>query len=309
MEKIAVIEASVPGRVWAVVFAKAGFEVSLYDSSPDQGAETLRIIRDRVNELQCYGQLSDPADVVFARISIATTLEAAVEGAFHVQEAGTDTPEFKIEIFAKLDKIAAPDAVLASSTSTVFPSTFSENVPGRHRCIVVHPVQPPYGVRAIEVVPGQWTSPEVVERSRAQVERCGLVPIMIKREMAGYVINSLQIALACEAFRLVSEGVASPEDVEAVVREGLGPRWSFMGPFVNAGVNSPGGIAGAFNAQAAFYTKVRAAQTPVALTPELIGKVHEALSGILNPGNAEERREWRDRRLMALAQFQSSQPK
>ena len=309
MEKIAVVEASVASRVWAVVFAKAGFQVSIYEGSSDQGAETLRIIRARLADLKFYGQLVDPADAVFARISIAGTLEEALEGAFHVQESGTDTAEAKIEIFARLDRIAAPDTVLASSTSTVFPSIFSENVPGRQRCIVVHPVQPPYGVRAVEVIPGKWTSPDVVARSRALVERCGLVPIMIQREAAGYVINSLQVALACEAFRLVAEGVASPEDVEAVVREGLGPRWSFMGPFVTAGINAPGGIAGFFRGQAEFYGKVRAGQTPVALTPELIGKVHEALSGVLNPANVQERREWRDRRLMALAQHQAAQPK
>jgi 3-hydroxyacyl-CoA dehydrogenase len=214
----------------------------------------------------------------------------------------------KIAVFARMGEIAGADTVLASSTSTVFPSAFSENAPGRDRCIVVHPVQPPYALRAVEVVPSQWTSPATVARSRALVERCRLVPIMIQRELPGYVINSLQVALMFEALRLVSEGVASAADCDAVVKHGLGLRWSFMGPFETAAVNPPGGIEGFFERQAEFYSMVQETQKPVKLTPELIGAVHEAMSHIIRPEIAEQRREWRDRRLMALAEHQSKQP-
>jgi 3-hydroxyacyl-CoA dehydrogenase len=308
MDKIAVIESGVAGRVWAIVFARAGFNVSFYESSPVDGAESLRWIRVRLQELRSYGRLADPEDEVMARISAASSLEAALDGAIHAQESGEDTLAAKIAIFARMDQIAGPNTVLASSTSVVFPTEFSEHVPGRNRCIVVHPVQPPYALRAVEIIPGRWTSPETTGRSRALIERCGLVPVMIQREVPGYVINSLQIALAAEAFRLVSEGVASAEDCEAVVKHGLGLRWSFMGPFETAGINAPGGVADYFTRQADFFNMVRATQTPVKLTPELIGAVDEAMSNILKPGASGERREWRDRRLMALAEHQSKQP-
>lgn len=308
MDKIAVIETSVAGRIWAIVFARAGFAVSLYGSSAANGADTLQLIRARLQELRAYGQLAEPEDEVLARIAPAASLEAALDGAIHAQESGEDTLAAKIAMFARMDAIAGPDTVLASSTSTVLPSAFSETIPGRHRCLVVHPVQPPYAVRAVEIVPGQWTAADVVARSRVLIERCGLVPIMIKREVPGYVINSLQIALVSEAFRLVAEGVATAEDCEAVVKHGLGPRWSFMGPFESGGVNAAGGIADFFGRQAAFYETVRANQVPVRLTPELIAAVAEALSGSVRPDNATARREWRDRRLMALGKHQAEQP-
>jgi 3-hydroxyacyl-CoA dehydrogenase len=308
MEKIAVIEAGVVGRIWAIVFAGAGFEVSLYGSPPSDGAEALSFIRARVRELQSYGQLADPEEAVLGRISLAGSPEEALDGAFHAQENGPNTLEAKIALFTRMDAIAGPDTVLASSSSTIVPSAFSESMPGRQRCIVVHPVQPPYALRAVEIVAGLWTSPDVVARSRALVERCGLVPVMIHREVPGYVLNALQIALVMEAFRLVSEGVASAEDCETIVKHGLGPRWSFMGAFETAGVNAPGGIAEALGQQLETYNTVRAQQAPLTLTPELIGEVHDALSGIISPANALQRREWRDRRLMALAEHQAGQP-
>jgi len=308
MEKIAVIEAGVIGRVWAIVFARAGFQVSIHETPTADGAETLRQIRARLQDLRAFGQLPDTEDEVLARISLAPTLEAALDGAIHAQESGKDTLEAKIDWFTRMDRIAAPTTVLASSTSTVFPSHFTEQVPGRQRCIVVHPVQPPYALKAVEVVPGQWTSPDTVARSRALVERCGLVPIMVQREALGYAINSLQVALMFEALRLVSEGIVSAQDCEAVVKHGLGPRWSFMGPFETAGVNGAGGLAEFFQRQAAFYSQVQATQTPPPLTPELIAQIHEATWPMLQGNESGARREWRDRRLMALAQHKAGQP-
>ena len=308
MDKIAVIEAGVIGRVWAIVFARAGFQVSIHETPPADSAEALRVIRARLKELASYGQLGDSEDAVFARISLAPSLEAALDGAVYAQESGTDTLEAKVDWFTRLDRIAAPTTILASSTSTVFPSHFTASVPGRERCIVVHPVQPPYALRAVEVVPSQWTSADTVARSRALVERWGLVPIMVRREVPGYAINSLQVALMFEALRLVAQGVVSAEDCEAVVKHGLGPRWSFMGPFETAGVNGAGGLAEFFQRQAAFYSQVQATQTPPPLTPELIAQIHEATWPMLQGNESGARREWRDRRLMALAQHKAGQP-
>jgi L-gulonate 3-dehydrogenase len=308
MEKIAVIGPSAIGRVWAIVFARAGFQVAIHEGPSVDGAETLRVIRARLRELASYDQLANAEDAVFARISLAPTLEAALQGAVHAQESGIDTLEAKLEWFTRMDRIAAPGTVLASSTSVVFPSRFTENLPGRRRCIVVHPVQPPYALRAVEIVPGQWTDPDTVARSRALVERCALVPIMVRREVPGYAINSLQVALMFESLRLVSQGIVSAEDCEAVVKHGLGPRWSFMGPFETAGVNVAGGMAEFFERQADFYTQVQATQEPPRLTPELVREIHEATRDMLAGNEQGARREWRDRRLMALAQHKRAQP-
>ena len=115
---------------------------------------------------------------------------------------------------------APPDAVLASSTSALLPSAFLEHVPGRARCLVCHPINPPYLIPAVEVVPSPWTSPETVERAADFLRGCGQAPLVMKREIDGFIMNRLQGALLEEAFRLVADGVAGVEDVDIGIRDG-----------------------------------------------------------------------------------------
>ncbi|MBL4892953.1 MAG: 3-hydroxyacyl-CoA dehydrogenase, partial [Rhizobiaceae bacterium] len=175
-------------------------------------------------------------------ISIADTLADAVKNAVHIQE---NTPEFvdvKKEIFAELDALAPDDCIIGSSTSAILPSKFTEGLKGAHRCLVMHPINPPYVIPAVEIVPAPWTSDEVVERSRQLLLSAGHAPIVMKRELDGFVMNRLQGALMEEAFRLVDKGYATAEDVDIGIRDGLALRWSFMGPFETIDLNAPGGI-------------------------------------------------------------------
>ena len=132
--------------------------------------------------------------------------------------------------------------MLASSTSAILPSAFTEALKGRARCLVVHPINPPYLIPAAEVVPAPWTDAAVVERAAAFLRAAGHAPIVMKREIDGFVMNRMQGALLEEAFRLVAEGYASVEDVDIGIREGLALRWSFMGPFETIDLNAPGGV-------------------------------------------------------------------
>ena len=132
--------------------------------------------------------------------------------------------------------------MLASSTSALLPSAFTETLAGRHRCLVVHPINPPYLIPAAEVVPAPWTDagrrrahPRLPARRRPRAARHG-------RELDGFIMNRLQGALLEEAFRLVDEGYASVEDVDIGIRDGLALRWSFMGPFETIDLNAPGGV-------------------------------------------------------------------
>ena len=145
-------------------------------------------------------------------------------------------------MFARLDAAAPPDAVLASSTSAILPSAFTEGLKGRARCLVVHPINPPYLIPAAEIVPAPWTTPEAVERTAELLRAAGHAPIVMKREIDGFVMNRLQGALLEEAFRLVAQGYASVEDIDVGIRDGLALRWSFMGPFETIDLNAPGGV-------------------------------------------------------------------
>jgi 3-hydroxyacyl-CoA dehydrogenase len=308
MDKIAVVGAGLIGRAWSIVFARAGFSVSLFDSSQEAGSKALGFIEARLPELHEAGLLADAPDAVMARISLAPTLEAALEGAIHVQENGPERVEAKAALFARMDDIAPKTTVLASSTSGIPASAFTEKLRGRMRCLVAHPVNPPYLVPVVELCPAPWTSEATVATTRALMTRAKMVPATVKREVAGFVLNRLQIALVAEAFRLVADGVVSPEDCDATIKHGLGLRWAFMGPFETIDLNAPGGVADYCERYGGLYSEVQREQNPIDLTPELVAGVDRAMREALPIEDQPARQEWRDRRLMALLAHKADQP-
>jgi 3-hydroxyacyl-CoA dehydrogenase len=165
---------------------------------------------------------------------------------------------------------------------------------------VAHPVNPPYLVPVVELCPAPWTADDTITRTRALMEEAGMVPATIRREITGFVLNRLQIALVSEAFRLVADGVISPEDLDATVKHGLGLRWAFMGPFETIDLNAPGGVADYCARYGGLYEQVQAEMTPCDLTPELVVDVTESRRAALPMAAHPARQAWRDRRLMAL---------
>ncbi len=308
MDKIAVVGGGLIGRAWSIVFARSGFNVSLYDQSQEAASNALGFIGARLPELRALGLIRDTPDEVLARISLAPTLEAALDGAIYVQENGPERADAKIALFQRMDEIAPKSTILASSTSGIPASVFTKPLRGRHRCLVAHPVNPPYLVPVVEICPAPWTSAEVVAHTRAIMERAGMVPATIKREVNGFVLNRLQIALVAEAFRLVADGVVSPEDCDATIKHGLGLRWAFMGPFETCDLNAPGGIEDYCARYGGLYAQVQAEQTPVDWTPELVADINTAMRHHLPLEDQAARQEWRDRRLMALLAHKATQP-
>jgi 3-hydroxyacyl-CoA dehydrogenase len=308
MDKIAVIGGGLIGRAWSIVFARAGFGVALFDQSQEAASNALGFIAARLPELHEAGLLSDTPAEVLARISLAPTLQAALDGAIYVQENGPERLAAKTALFAKMDEIAGPDTILASSTSGIPASAFTEQLPFRARCLVAHPVNPPYLVPVVEICPAPWTSDATVAATRAIMRRAKMVPATIKREVVGFVLNRLQIALVAEAFRLVADGVVSPEDCDATIKHGLGLRWAFMGPFETIDLNAPGGVADYCERYGGLYSAVQDEQTPIALTPELVAGVDAAMRRHLPLDDQPARQEWRDRRLMALLAHKATQP-
>jgi L-gulonate 3-dehydrogenase len=198
--------------------------------------------------------------------------------------------------------------VLASSTSGIPASEFTGNLPGRGRCLVAHPVNPPYLVPLVELVGAPWTDPATVARTRALMDRVGQVPVTAHKETRGFVLNRLQAALVAEAFRMVRDGVMSVEDVDRCVRDGLGLRWSFMGPFETIDLNAPGGVADYVERFGPLLGAITEEQTPYGFDAETVERVAADRRAALELGRIEERSAWRDRRLMALAAHKRGQP-
>jgi 3-hydroxyacyl-CoA dehydrogenase len=198
--------------------------------------------------------------------------------------------------------VAEPEAVLASSTSALLPSRFTESLAGRRRCLVVHPINPPYLIPAVEIVPAPWTDPAIVERTRALMAAMGQAPIVMTREIDGFVMNRLQGALLEEAFRLVADGYASVEDVDTGLREGLAMRWSFMGPFETIDLNAPLGVRDYVQRYQRIYERLfPSMQRRVDWAGAVIETVERERRARLPQAELQRRQMWRDRRLMALA--------
>ena len=132
-------------------------------------------------------------------------------------------------------------------------------LPGRARCLIGHPVNPPHLVPLVELCGAPWTSPEAIDRARNIYREIGQVPVTINREINGFVLNRLQGALLAEAFRLVGEGYISADDLDHTVKDGLGLRWSFLGPFETIELNAPGGIPDYCARYTGFYKELASA--------------------------------------------------
>ncbi len=210
---------------------------------------------------------------MLARITPAETLEQALDGAEYVQENGPERVKDKQDLFARLDALAPGQTVLASSTSGIPASSFTENLPGRARCLVVHPVNPPYLVPLVELCPAPWTDPAVVQRTRDLMLRAGQAPVTVNKEVAGFALNRLQGALLAEAVRLVDDGVISPADLDITVKHGLGLRWAFMGPFETIDLNAPGGVPDYCARYSGLYATMQREMKPRRWTKALVEKL------------------------------------
>jgi 3-hydroxyacyl-CoA dehydrogenase len=303
MAKVALVGLGLVGRAWAISFSRAGHEVAIWDERPEAIDDALRYINKVLPDLDGHGLLKDEAPVnVRARMRRAHSLDEAVEGASYIQENTPEILTVKKQVFAQLDRLAEPEAILASSTSAILPSHFSAGLAGAGRCLVAHPLNPPYLIPAVEIVPSEWTDEDTVRRAADFLRAAGHAPIVMKREIDGFIVNRLQGALLEEAFRLVADGFATTEDVDMAVRDGLALRWSFIGPFETIDLNAPGGV----RDYAGRYQEVYARIFPS--TQRRIDWTGEAMDGIeaqrrerLPMSQLLERQAWRDRRLMALA--------
>ncbi len=299
---IACVGTGLVGRAWAIVFARAGHPVRLFDETQATAEAALAFARDMLPALAEEDLLDLSPEAVLANLTIAPTLDAALDGVAHVQESTPEDLEIKRRVFARLDAAADPPTTLASSSSALLPSAFTEGLAHRHRCLVVHPINPPYLVPAAEVVPAPWTAPETVAAAADLLRACGMAPIVMERELDGFVMNRLQGVLLEEAFRLVEGGYASIEDVDIGIREGLALRWSFMGPFETIDLNAPGGVRDYATRYQQIYERLfPSMQRRTDWSGPVMDRIEADRRERLPASQLAERQRWRDRRLMALA--------
>ncbi|MSO97260.1 MAG: 3-hydroxyacyl-CoA dehydrogenase [Rhodospirillaceae bacterium] len=301
-QPIAVIGAGLVGAGWAIVFARAGHAVRIYDDSASVRDGVMALIAQNVRDLKSFDLIDESPEALLSRIAVHSTLEAAVLNAAYVQESVFETVEAKTKIYGALDRLVPATAAIGSSSSGIPASAFTERCTTRQRMLIAHPVNPPYLVPLVELVPAPWTDAKTVDAVFAFMKAVGQEPIRVRREVEGFVLNRLQGALLNEAWALFDEGYASAEDIDKTVAVGLGLRWSFMGPFETIDLNAPAGVADyARRLGPLYYAVAQSRCSPKAWSAKLIDKVEAERRTKLSASALNQRRAWRDRRLMALA--------
>ncbi len=293
---VAVLGTGTIGASWAANFLAQGLDVAASDPAPGAEAFLRRFVDNAWPSLAALGlaQGADPARLRFTPNPIE-----AVEGAQFVQENGPERIEVKQALFEQVSRAMPPEAVIASSSSTLLPTAMQARCTHPERVLLGHPFNPPHLIPLVEVCGGERTSEAAIMTAMRFYAAIGKHPIRLKKEMPGHVSNRLQSALWREAAYLVEQGVVDVADVDAAVAMGPGLRWALMGPILTFHLGGGAGGLGYLMEHIDVSTLWPGLGTP-AMTPAfkqaLIAGVEAEAGGL----GIDELARTRDRRLLAL---------
>lgn len=300
--KVACIGAGLVGHAWAVVFARAGHDVVLYDAQRGAVSEqALPGVRATLRLLDEAGSLGEDIDVIAARVSEAPSLEAAVSDVGYVQESVREDVGVKRDVFAAIAAATPSEAILASSTSAIPGSAFLSDIAHPERALVAHPVNPPSLIPLVELCGTGLTSAATIDAAAAFLSAAGMKPIRVNKEIDGFILNRLQYTLVAEALHLVGEGYVSAGDIDRVITEGLALRWAFLGPFAVAHLNAANGFAGFVDRLGPMMRRMgEDARTDYRWTAEQIAAIHDEMSKVIPVSALPQHVQQRDRNILAL---------
>lgn len=289
---IAVIGSGLIGRAWAIVFARAGCDVRLWDPEPEVRGQVIAKLTEA-----CRISGDDPS--CLSHVTVCKGIEEAITDAEWVQESGPEKIDVKRALYAQLDALAPPGTILASSSSALVSSSFAGGLAGRGRILVAHPVNPPHLVPVVELCPSADTRADVMDRAEYLMRAVAQVPVRMTREIDGFILNRLQAVVLAEALSLIEQGIVSPQGLDDTISHGLGRRWTLMGPMATINLNAPGGIADYLERYGPTMARLSsAAARGEAFTPQAAAILAAALPG---PEQVPALSRTRDLRLAALA--------
>lgn len=305
-EKVGIIGSGLIGRSWAMLFAAAGYNVMIYDIKSEQVEGAKTNIKASLQDLSEQGLLRGTlsADEQYVLIEGTNNMEECVKDAVYIQECVPEDVNLKTKVFATFDElVTSDDVIIASSTSALPGSAFSKDMKRRNQVIVVHPTNPPFFCPLTELIPTPWTRPEILTQTKAIQTELGQSPVVVNKEVKGFVLNRLQYALLYECWRLVKDDVISVEDLDTVIKHGLGTRWAFIGPLETCHLNAEG-IEDYMSRYGETLYRVASDFGPV---EKIEGEAVEKMAASLNKNypldKLAERRSWRDKRLAALTKL------
>jgi len=303
IHKVACVGAGLIGQGWATLFSSKGLEVVLQDVSETVLAKAMKEIRSTLMFLET-NHLLDPggAEASLKRIKRSLLIGEAVSHADYVQESVPDDYDFKKQVFKEMDAAAPDHAILASSSSGLLMTEIQKVTTKPQRCVLVHPVLPVYLIPLLEIAGGELTSRETVIATYDFMKKLGKTPVLLKREVSGYIVNRLQAALLREAIDLVDKGVASTEDVDRAFCMGIGLRDPIIGPFLR--IHLAGGGVEQFikNYSQSYHYRWKTMETWTSIPPSAAKKIARGVKEmeVVRKKSLEEIITWRDEMLVKL---------
>jgi 3-hydroxybutyryl-CoA dehydrogenase len=239
---IAVVGAGAMGHAIAQEFARVGYHVNLYDVTEDALAHALENVKANLELMVDAGlATAEEASATPGRIRTSTDLASAISNADVVLEVAPEDVPLKQELFGKLDALCPERTILASSSSTIMPSVLGAATKRPDRVVIAHYMMPPYIMPLVEIVRGPETSDETVQAMCDLLQKQGRMPVVLRKEVPGFLVNRLQTAVLREAFSLLQQGVVGAGDIDRAFTGALGPRWAAAGPFELMNIQAPKG--------------------------------------------------------------------
>ena len=297
-QNLVILGAGSIGTSFAAAFSDAGWNVVVSDPNPTRSQSVERQVYEHKDAIALAGLASGMEE---GEIDVVASPEVALKNAILVLECGPEDLYIKREIFAKLLDTTSKETLLATASSAIPISQIVTNNKQQSRCLVAHPVNPPSVLRLVELCPAPGTTEYFMERAKTIFANAGFKSAVLGREIEGFILNRLQGAVLREAYRLVNERIAEPNDIDNVMRLGLGPRWALSGPFETAELNTPGGLAAHAKRMGPAYKRMGEERgESVEWTPELVERVVRARNEVRGNVTTSELTAWRAR---AVAQI------
>lgn len=308
MARVACIGVGTVGSAWSVVFARAGHQVMLFDRGGEEVTKRALVkARETLGLLEDAGFLAEDVDKILGRISQSNSIEDAVAHADHVQETVREDTDIKRDVCGEIAQYAKPDCIIASSTSAIMGSDFLGDIPNPERALVAHPVNPPSLIPLVELCGSRWTSDETLSRTETFMSDAGMKPIIVKKEIDGFILNRLQYTLVAEAMHLIGEGYCTAADIDRVMTDGLALRWASAGPFEVAHLNAAQGFQGFVDQLGPMMKQMGVkANTDYDWGPPLAETIHQSLSERCPVSEIPKRQNWRDARILATRNLQKT---
>ncbi|MEN1966626.1 3-hydroxyacyl-CoA dehydrogenase NAD-binding domain-containing protein [Lentibacillus sp. N15] len=302
MKQITVVGTGVIGNGWITRFLANGYSVTAFDPDPAAEGKTRNAVQLAWPAMEKMG-LADGAAI--DNLSFEQDLQKALEQADFVQENVPEREALKRSVIADIDRYAPAEAVIASSTSGILPSTLQADCTYHpERVMVAHPFNPVYLMPLVELVGGEKTAQRYIETAQSFYESMNMKPLIVRQEIEGHIADRLMEAIWRESLHIVNDGVATTEEVDASIIYGPGLRWALMGPFLT--LHMGGGKQGMRHLLEQFgpalklpWTKLEAPE----LTDELADKVVMGTEGQTKEIEMEQLEERRDQFLIELQQL------